>query len=57
MELRRFRAPRIGGLGIGLTVLADVFVSVNLTGAAMNPARAYNPMIAGDFFPGYGTSI
>ena len=47
------RAPRIGGLGIGLAVVADVLVSGNLTGAAMNPARAYGPMIAGGFFPGY----
>ena len=47
------RAPRIGGLGIGLAVVADVLVSGNLTGAAMNPARAFGPMIAGGFFPGY----
>ena len=48
-----FRAPRIGGLGIGLAVLADVLVAGNLTGAAMNPARAFGPMVAGGFFPGY----
>ncbi|HEV2225756.1 MAG TPA: aquaporin, partial [Nitrososphaerales archaeon] len=48
-----FRAPRIGGLGIGLAVLADVLVAGNLTGAAMNPARAFGPMIAGGFYPGY----
>jgi len=47
------RAPHIGGLGIGLAVLADVLVAGNLTGAAMNPARAYGPMIAGGFYPGY----
>jgi MIP family channel proteins len=47
------RAPHIGGLGIGLAVLADVLVGGNLTGAAMNPARAYGPMIAGQFYPGY----
>ena len=47
------RAPKIGGLGIGLAVVADVLVAGNLTGAAMNPARAYGPMIAGGFFPGY----
>jgi MIP family channel proteins len=47
------RAPRIGGLGIGLAVLADVLVGGTLTGAAMNPARAFGPMIAGGFFPGY----
>jgi len=47
------RAPHIGGLGIGLAVLADVLVGGPLTGAAMNPARAYGPMIAGAFFPSY----
>ena len=47
------RAPHIGGLGIGLAVLADVLVAGNLTGAAMNPARAYGPMIASGFYPGY----
>jgi MIP family channel proteins len=47
------RAPHIGGLGIGLAVLADVLVGGNLTGAAMNPARAFGPMIAGQFYPGY----
>lgn len=47
------RAPKIGGLGIGLAVLADVLVAGNLTGAAMNPARAFGPMIAGGFYPSY----
>ena len=47
------RAPHIGGLGIGIAVLADVLVAGNLTGAAMNPARAFGPMVAGSFFPSY----
>jgi glycerol uptake facilitator-like aquaporin len=47
------RAPHIGGLGIGPAVLADVLVGGTLTGAAMNPARAYGPMLAGAFFPSY----
>lgn len=47
------RSPKIGGLGIGLAVVADVFVAGNLTGAAMNPARAYGPMVAAGFFPSY----
>jgi MIP family channel proteins len=47
------RAPHVGGIAIGLAVLADVMVAGNLTGAAMNPARAYGPMIAGLSFPGY----
>ncbi|MDA4125240.1 MAG: aquaporin [Thaumarchaeota archaeon] len=47
------RAPKIGGLGIGLAVIADVLLGGNLTGAAMNPARAMGPMIAGGFLPSY----
>ncbi len=47
------RAPHIGGLGIGIAVLVDVLVGGPLTGAAMNPARAMGPMVAGMFFPGY----
>jgi glycerol uptake facilitator-like aquaporin len=40
------RAPRIGGLGIGLAVLMDVLVGGRLTGAAMNPARAFGAACA-----------
>lgn len=47
------RAPQIGGLGIGLALLADVLVAGNLTGAAANPARAFGPMLAGGFYPSY----
>ena len=47
------RHPNIGGLGIGLAVVADVLVGGNLTGAAMNPARAFGPMLATGFYPGY----
>ena len=47
------RAPKIAGFGIGLLVLADVLVGGPFTGAAMNPARAMGPMIAGLYFPSY----
>ncbi|MGI0092086.1 MAG: MIP/aquaporin family protein [Nitrososphaerales archaeon] len=47
------RAPKIAGFGVGIIVLADVLVGGPFTGAAMNPARAIGPMIAGLFFPGY----
>jgi MIP family channel proteins len=47
------RAPKIGGLGIGLAVVVDVLAGGTLTGAAMNPARALGPMIAGSFYPSY----
>ena len=47
------RAPHVGGIGIGLALLGSVLVAGNLTGAALNPARALGPMIAGGFYPGY----
>lgn len=47
------RAPKIGGLGIGLAVVADVFLGGPFTGAAMNPARAMGPMLASLFLPSY----
>lgn len=39
------RAPKIGGFGFGLTMCADILVGGPLTGAAMNPARAFGPAL------------
>ncbi len=39
------RAPKIGGFGIGLIVMAEIFIGGPITGAAMNPARAFAPAI------------
>jgi aquaporin TIP len=35
----------IAGLAIGLTITMDIFVGGPLTGAAMNPARAFGPQL------------
>jgi MIP family channel proteins len=44
------RAPKLGGLAIGLAVAADVLVGGPLTGAAMNPARWFGPAVASGSF-------
>jgi len=36
-------APRLAGLIIGLAVTMDILIGAPLTGAAMNPARAFGP--------------
>jgi aquaporin Z len=39
---------QISGLAIGFTIAFDVVMAYGLTGAAMNPARAFGPQLAGD---------
>src|ERR687888_2059718 len=52
----------IAGLAIGLTITMDVFMGGPLTGAAMNPARAFGPELVGNVWDGWwvyyaGTAI
>jgi aquaporin TIP len=39
---------QISGLAIGFTVALDIYMGGVLTGAAMNPARAFGPMLVSD---------
>jgi MIP family channel proteins len=45
------RHPPIGGFGIGLAVAMDILMGGVLTGAIMNPARAFGPALAAGFWP------
>ncbi len=40
------RAPKIGGLAIGLTIALDILFGGPLTGGSMNPARNFGPALA-----------
>jgi MIP family channel proteins len=44
------RAPKIGGFGIGLAVLMGILMGGPLTGAALNPARAFGPALAAGYW-------
>jgi aquaporin TIP len=40
----------IAGLAIGLTITMDILLGGPLTGAAMNPARAFGPQLVNDYW-------
>jgi MIP family channel proteins len=46
------RAPKIGGFGIGLTVMVVILCIGPLTGASLNPARSFGPAIASGYLEG-----
>jgi MIP family channel proteins len=47
-------AKKLAGLAIGLTVAGDILVGASLTGAAMNPARAFGPALAAKAWAHHG---
>lgn len=44
------RAPKMGGLFIGLVITANIFMGGPISGAAMNPARHLGPALLGGGF-------
>ena len=46
-------SPRVGGFGIGLVLLFAILVGGPLTGAAMNPARAFGPAVVAGHWLGH----
>ena len=47
------RAPKLGGLLIGLTVTFDILMGGPITGASMNPARTFGPALASGVWTGH----
>ena len=44
------KAPKVGGMAIGLVVAADILAIGPLTGGSMNPARSFGPAVASGMF-------
>jgi MIP family channel proteins len=46
------QAPKLGGLAVGLVAVAATLALGPLTGAALNPARAFGPAVASGIYEG-----
>lgn len=47
-------SPKVGGFGVGLTLVFAILLGGPLTGAALNPARAFGPALASGQWIGQG---
>lgn len=47
------KAPKIGGLAIGLTLTAAILAIGPFTGASLNPARSFGPAVAAGYWEGH----
>lgn len=47
------KAPKIGGFGIGLTLMSAILVGGPLTGASLNPARTFGPALASGYWSSF----
>jgi len=46
-------APKVGGFGVGLTLFFCILVAGPLTGASVNPARAFGPALVSGTWTGH----
>ena len=46
-------SPRVGGFALGLSIFPCILVGAQLTGAAMNPARAFGPAVVSGVWVGH----
>ncbi|MDF1502441.1 aquaporin [Roseisolibacter sp. H3M3-2] len=46
------QAPKLGGLAVGLVVVADLLAIAPLTGGSLNPARSFGPAVAAGIYEG-----
>jgi aquaporin Z len=46
-------APKVAGFGIGLMLLIGILIGGPLTGAALNPARAFGPALVAGYWVGH----
>lgn len=47
------KAPKVGGFGVGLTLMCAILVAGPLTGGSLNPARTFGPALASGYWDSF----